>query len=749
MVYCRLFLSKIVVNIFVSLILLILNSAQINAQCSCTEYIYLNEISNGGSVHKYEINPDGSLTEVLVNGNAWYPGSGTSELPFPHGLAPDLNGNLYVGEHILSGTDRDIRRLSCDGEIVPESEFKIDRTGYNFGAIGNVLYINPQLSNAIEAYDLCTGDFLYEACLGQSFDGVPTSNESDIDWGFTIDDEGNMYVTAGFGNVYNGARIWKLTEADFGNGQCTEPWLTEDSSGAFPAPGDMFLPTSTGRGITVPGDGFMYYVELNEGASKDARILQYTLDGQFVAATPVDNAENGTGYYKAHGIVYSETSGYLYVSTTSDTDDCVSIIDPSNMSYVGAAVPSPGNGTVAKGMNILNECCPSPNNQVVNRIYCRETANERIFLNEIFPCDGIICEGQWIASSTASEAIFNECDQSILVGASVGCYNFSKQPENGTTSTCGEFQLDFNIEIIEYPEVSVSTNQNLCGGNIPSPLSATTNVSNVQWQMNTTSCDGPWTDIVGANSTIYAPPVVTQTTYYQVVASGLGNCMTGTCETISDCITVVIEECYDVSLSKSVDLSSASLGSPVVFTIIVENLGDAVTGAMVNDVLPTGLTYNGIYTTTTGTYDGTNWTIGNMAAGQVDSIQITVTADAEGVLTNEASISINETETEFADNQDRACISVPVQVCNNETIDVDLVAEPGLTTYQWYKNGVAIAGAMSQTYTATETGIYTYTVDGAGPTGDCEGELCCPIVIEQISCCAPFQCVPVVVTKVY
>lgn len=55
-------------------------------QCSCTEFIYLNETTTGGSVHKYSIDTaTGALTEVPgVNGIPWYPGAGgMSELPSP------------------------------------------------------------------------------------------------------------------------------------------------------------------------------------------------------------------------------------------------------------------------------------------------------------------------------------------------------------------------------------------------------------------------------------------------------------------------------------------------------------------------------------------------------------------------------------------------------------------------------------------------------------------------------------------
>ena len=99
------------------------------------------------------------------------------------------------------------------------------------------------------------------------------------------------------------------------------------------------------------------------------------------------------------------------------------------------------------------------------------------------------------------------------------------------------------------------------------------------------------------------------------------------------------------------------------------------------------------------------------------------------------------------DDIDNACISIPVECCDNEAINVDLTAPTGYTNYQWYLDGVLIAGETSEMYTATAIGSYIYTIDGVGPTGDCMGELCCPVIIEQVSCCPPVQCIQVGVTK--
>jgi len=72
-------------------------------------------------------------------------------------------------------------------------------------------------------------------------------------------------------------------------------------------------------------------------------------------------------------------------------------------------------------------------------------------------------------------------------------------------------------------------------------------------------------------------------------------------------------------------------------------------------------------------------------------------------------------------DQNGVVLPSSINMCDNtpQTLTAQLVAAPG-TTYQWYKNGVAIPGATSITYIATQPGIYEIKVTIAG--NNCPGE---------------------------
>jgi len=70
---------------------------------------------------------------------------------------------------------------------------------------------------------------------------------------------------------------------------------------------------------------------------------------------------------------------------------------------------------------------------------------------------------------------------------------------------------------------------------VVSPASGSGSLS-YQWQRSTVGCSGPWTNISGATGATYNPPIITQTTYYQVRITSTLNSVG--CVAFSNCIEV-------------------------------------------------------------------------------------------------------------------------------------------------------------------------------------------------------------------
>ncbi|MHA3789177.1 PKD domain-containing protein [Flavobacterium hauense] len=105
--------------------------------------------------------------------------------------------------------------------------------------------------------------------------------------------------------------------------------------------------------------------------------------------------------------------------------------------------------------------------------------------------------------------------------------------------------------------------------------------------------------------------------------------------------TIPIGTSADLSLTKTVNDSTLTIGDQAIFEIIVTNYGPQnTTGVVVTDLLASIYTFES-YTVSTGTYNNTTglWTVGNLSNGQSETLQIIVTANAVGTYTNTAEIT--------------------------------------------------------------------------------------------------------------
>ncbi|MEO0341183.1 MAG: hypothetical protein AAF242_18460, partial [Bacteroidota bacterium] len=406
--------------------------------CDCKEYIYLNEVNGtNGKVHKFVVDPSATsisshlyLREITSTGlqpnplaqtgTAWYEGS---DLPSPHGLGSDLNGFLYIGE--TSGTGGDIRKLTCDGDLLDEGtaidEFNISTGGqFNIGSVGNTIYFNlarplggggqgDVTARAVVGFDVCTRNQLGTATFGS----LPSGNQ--LDWGFYVDPRTNLlYATTGF---VGDANLYRFTTADVAANNTISPLITGlDNSGDV-------------RGVTTDAVGNIYVVSQNVGSgSGPAQITKYNSAGTFVDDSSTDGSADGTGFNEAIGIVYSEDTDLLFVSTESLVDDCVSVFN-TNLGYEGRAVPPPGGSSNAKGIAIKKECCPTAaaTTGTIMESICYDGSNSQtIFLQDLLGCglNASICEGMWSNTvPNASSFSFDPCELSVTVMGG-GCTTF-------------------------------------------------------------------------------------------------------------------------------------------------------------------------------------------------------------------------------------------------------------------------------------------------------------------------------------
>ena len=487
--------------------------------CDCDEVIYLNEVTGGGAIHKYVANVDGTLTEIAT---PWLDNTALGEdFTNPHGLGTDLNGFLYIN----TKGKGDIRRVNCEG--IPVPGFAIDIDSYNIDSYNNILYTNRQ-DGYIQSYDLCTG---LEECKIY-LDGLTTFQN----WGLDIVDN-YLYATSNIGRSSQLSvqaepnYLWKI---DLDQNSCADianpiaPFLS--STGTFGI-GNSVLGQTSIYGVTADANGDIYVVETDRREEEPtvpqfaSRILKYDSNGVLLAISDWDIedgmnpypgfAEPNRGYFNARGIVHSEISNRLYVSTSSPIDDCIAMFDV-DLTYLGAAVPWTGTAVDnAKAIAITTQCCPTNNNLTIDTTLCGATINEVFFLQELINCGGVICEGLWAEGSNTG-LTYDPCDNSVTIAALDACGNFTLASDGtSANSQCGAFTITVNISTVDNPTVSISGDQShTCPLGAFSALTASTTADSIQWQISTTSCSAGFTDLAGEITSTYTPSGLTDTTFF-------------------------------------------------------------------------------------------------------------------------------------------------------------------------------------------------------------------------------------------
>ncbi|GAB2558432.1 hypothetical protein GCM10027190_05260 [Spirosoma areae] len=178
-----------------------------------------------------------------------------------------------------------------------------------------------------------------------------------------------------------------------------------------------------------------------------------------------------------------------------------------------------------------------------------------------------------------------------------------------------------------------------------------------------------------------------------------------------------------LTLEKLVNLSVAQVGNVLTYSLVLTNTGSVSATTTVRDSLSGGSTYVPASasapagtTFTPGTPESL-WTVPSIAAGQSLTLTFQVRVDSTGILYNTASIPGDTA---------KVCTSVPIKLCPGD--EYTLTAPAGRASYTWYRNGVLIVGATTNSLTVTQGGSYSLSVSGAGSS--CPDFSCCPVIVE-------------------
>lgn len=197
--------------------------------------------------------------------------------------------------------------------------------------------------------------------------------------------------------------------------------------------------------------------------------------------------------------------------------------------------------------------------------------------------------------------------------------------------------------------------------------------------------------------------------------------------------TVAVSSCSDITITKTVDNPTPTIGDNVVFTITVNNTGSgAFQNLVVNDLLPSGYSFVSA-SATTGTYSNLNgnWNIALLAADQSATLNITVKVLANGEYLNTAFIITSDPEDSDPGNNDASATIDPICLIvynefspngdgNNDLFRIDCIQNyPGnkLEVFNRYGTLVYSKNNYNNDWDGTANASGTIGEDNKLPTG--------------------------------
>ncbi len=195
----------------------------------------------------------------------------------------------------------------------------------------------------------------------------------------------------------------------------------------------------------------------------------------------------------------------------------------------------------------------------------------------------------------------------------------------------------------------------------------------------------------------------------------------------------------DVSVRVEVENPTPAKDEEVYATIYVTNEGDALR----NDLQVSLRLSQSIFFVKTlipnANFNETTqiWAVNQLVIGETDSLRVLLQPNFGGVHTITAELTSADkvdwdsspgNDRQAEDDQDQACISVPIEVdCGQSLV---LSAPRNQSSYAWYRNDELLEFAVHDTIHPIQSGEYRYEVGGS----TCASGNCCPVIVARSMC---------------
>ncbi|WP_276505062.1 beta strand repeat-containing protein, partial [Terrimonas pollutisoli] len=284
---------------------------------------------------------------------------------------------------------------------------------------------------------------------------------------------------------------------------------------------------------------------------------------------------------------------------------------------------------------------------------------------------------------------------------------------------------------------SITGTQTICGGGDADAFTSVDATGGgtitYQWQSGTGGCAGTFTNISGATSATYDPPVLAVTTYYRRIATSTLNGVP--CTATSNCLTVTVNNTTPGSINNNQTICSA--GNPAAFTSVAATGSGTLAYQWQSSTTDCTTGFNDISGATAATYDppaglAVTTYYRRIATFTLNGVPCIVTSNCVTVTINTVTAG---------------SISTDQTICSGGNPDAFTSADAsgsGTITYQWQSGtgGCAgtftnISGATSATYDPP-TGLAATTYYRRIATSTLNG----------VPCTATSNCVTVTVNTV-